>query len=902
LALTPGTRLGPYEILSAIGSGGMGEVYRARDAKLGRDVAIKVLPESLADDRERLARFSREAQVLAALNHPNIAHIHGFEDSTGVPALVMEMVEGSTLADRISKGPMPIDEALAIAKQIAEALEAAHEQGIIHRDLKPANIKVRDDGTVKVLDFGLAKALETTTASSPNVTQSPTITSPAMMTGIGMILGTAAYMSPEQAKGRPADKRSDVWAFGCVLYEMLTNRRAFEGDDVSDVLATVLKTDPDWSAFGPEVPTHIRTIVRGCLTKDRKARIGDISTVRFVMHDALAVPDAASAHVAPVGRGADLSWKLAAVLFLVTTVAGFAVAYVARSARPMVSRFAVFPPEKGYFVNTGSAFAVASPMISPDGRTLAFTARDAVGKVSLWIRPIDALTPQPLAGTENAAYPFWSPDSRFIGYFAEPTKLMKIAVSGGPPQTVCVQNGGRGGTWSQDGVIVFNGGQATGLQRVSSAGGQPSPFVAGGLFPSFLPDGRHVLYYRNYSGQEGSGVYLSALDGGESRRLVAADSGAVFTAYGGGYLLFVRQETLLAQRFTLNTLTLSGEPFPVVERVQAGAPLGHFGFSVSDTGVLAYGVSAGSTGELQMVWVDRQGKLINTVGPVQHVRGLDLSADGKRVAAHRHDAQGGDIWLTELTRGSTTRLTFDASQENNSPIWSPDGSRVAFGSLRNGKYGLYQKPANGSGDEERLTESDRRILPMSWSPDGLSIVFMQMDPKTGADVWLLRLTGDHKLMPFLQSPFSESHPQVSPDGKWLAYHSSETGQPEVYVQPFPSGAGKWQVSLNGGQFPRWRPDGRELFYMDRVTNGKLMSVDVRSNGSIFEAGTPRELFESMYNNLSHGGGQYHTFAVSPDGQRFLIPRPIERDTDRATTPIVVVLNWFEELKARVPAK
>ncbi len=510
---------------------------------------------------------------------------------------------------------------------------------------------------------------------------------------------------------------------------------------------------------------------------------------------------------------------------------------------------------------------------------------------------MDSLTAAPLLGTDGAQFPFWSPDSRFIAYTAQ-NKLLKIAAGGGLTQTLCAVDGMASGAWSRDDVIVFNQGTST-LFRVSSEGGQPVPLtrLAAGHtvhnFPSFLPDGRHVLFYVAASSKDLDGTYVVSLDTGESKRLLGADSGAIYDP-GSEYLLFVRQGTLLAQSFDLKTLTLAGEPLPVAEQIESSVYLGVPAFSVSDAGVLAYGVGTGRA-TFQMVWVDRQGKVSGTVGPEANYRGLDLAPGGNLVATHRHDGQGGDIWVTELSRGTSSRFTFDASLENSSPIWSPDASQIVFGSVRTGKWGLYLKAANGAGAEERLVESNVPIAPMSWSPDGRFIVYWMNDPNTQYDLWLVPLSGDRKTVPLLQTPFNESHGQVSPDGKWLAYVSNETGQNEVHVQPFPAGVGRRKVSTIGGStFPRWRGDGRELFYMERVSNGKIMAVDVKSSASTFEAGTPKELFDSAYINLGHVAN-YQTYAVSADGQRFLIPRPFNV-SEATAAPIAVVLNWAAALK------
>jgi Tol biopolymer transport system component len=700
-------------------------------------------------------------------------------------------------------------------------------------------------------------------------------------------------MSPEQAKGRVADKRSDVWAFGCVLYEMLTGTRAFDGEDVSDVLATVLKSEPDWTAFPSGVPAPIQNIVKRCLAKDRKARIPDMSVVRFLFDDAAsAATEPAAPTTSARPRASAIVWKLATALLLLTTIAGFAGWYAARSMVPAVARFDVLPPEKGSFVITtgGSPQTAPHAAISPDGRTLAFAVRDAAGRVSLWVRPIDSVTSQSLAGTDGASYPFWSPDSRFIAYFAG-GKLIKIPAAGGPTQTLCA-GGPRGGTWSRDGVIAFNSGPGP-LLRVSSAGGEPVPLTKEvGSFPSFLPDGRHLLFFRS-AGR----IDVASVDNGDSKPLINADSGGVYAR--SGYLLFVRQGTLLGQSFDAKTMTLSGEPFPIAERVQTGTPAGHIAFSVSDSGVLAYGVATSRVNAgVQLTWMNRQGKVTGTVGAPEDIRGVDLSPDGARLATHRHvEGQGGDVWITDLSRGTTSRFTFDATQDNASPIWSPDAGSIAFSLRRGAKSGVYRKASNGSGDEEMLVEQLAEIAPTGWSPDGRSIVYSPNGPGgAGPDLWMLPLAGDRKPIRLLSTRFSEGLGQVSPDGRWLAYASNESGNFEIYAQPFPPGAGKWQISTGGGTYPRWRRDGRELFYMDQTSGGRLIAVDVKANGSTFEAGTPKPLFDSGYINRPHAF-LYHPYTLTPDGQRFLIPRPVAKITeDTTSSPVIVVMNWAEGIK------
>ncbi len=678
-----------------------------------------------------------------------------------------------------------------------------------------------------------------------------------------------------------------MWAFGCVLFELLAGKRAFEGEDVSDTLAAVLRGEPDWTALPPDIPPHVRTILKQCLDRDRKTRIPEIAVVRFLMTSAAAALAIAPIDDSIAASRSPVAWKAATALFVIATIAVGVVAYVNRPTAPRVTRFFVAPPDKGSFIIGGVPGASAS--ISPDGTKLAFTARDAAGKVQLWVRPVDALTAQPLAGTDDAGFPFWSPDSRYLAFFAQ-GKLQKIAAGGGPPQALC-SAAGRGGVWTRDGVIVFNGGPGP-LLRVSSAGGEPVPITKeNATFPAFLPDGRHVLFWTN------DAVYVITIDGGEPRRLLGADSGAVFAP--PGYLLFVRAGTLLAQSFDAKTLELTGDPFPIAERVEFTARPGLISFSVSDTGILAYGTGAGTSATLQLVWLDRQGKTVETVGPPANYRGVDLAPDGTRIAAHRHDGTGGDVWITEFSRGATSRFTFDASQENASPIWSPDGRDIAYGSRRVGKYGLYRRPSNGAGNEEVLLEpsSLMPLMPMSWSADGKSIVYGTLGTKTRRDMWLLPLNGNRKPVALLDSPFDEARSSLSPDGKWLAYDSNESGRQEIYVRPFPSGAGKWQVSTSGGASPRWRRDGRELFFSGTTVGaaGRLFAADVKAEGPTFVPGAPRELFRVDMLQPPHE--PYHAYAVSADGQRFLFALPVSSLSEPAVpSPIAVVLNWVQGLR------
>jgi Tol biopolymer transport system component len=905
MSLSSGTRLGPYEIVAPLGAGGMGEVYRARDTQLNRDVAIKVLPDLFADDAERLARFTREAQTLAALNHPNIAAIYGIEsgsrgpgvlESSRTQALVMELVEGEDLSEHIAQGAMSNNDALAIARQIIDALEAAHDIGIVHRDLKPANIKVRHDGTVKVLDFGLARTLDSGPGTQ-DASNSPTLT--ARATQMGMIIGTAAYMSPEQARGRAVDKRTDVWAFGCVLYEMLAGRKTFDGEDATEIISAVVKSEPDWSALPATVPAHIRAIVTRCLVKDRKARIPDLSVVRYMLDGTMpAASDTAAEAPAPLKKSSR-AWQIATAALVLTTLVAGAAWYRARAAEPAVTRFTIAPPD-GLLFTGGARPGSTVPVISPDGRMVAFTATDSKDPRRLFVRPVDSLVAQVLPGTEGASFPFWSPDSRSIGYAIQ-GKLMRVAATGGPPQTLCPLYPGitsRGGSWSAEGVIIFNNGPAP-LHRVPAGGaaacvamGKLAKGQAGRQFPSFLPDGRHFLFHASGS-EEAGGVFVGSIDSDETTRVLSSDTGAIYDRVGG-HLLFVRQGTLLAQLFDPKTFALTGEPFPIAEKVEGAAVQGVIAFSLSDTGTLAYGNGQAADAGLVLTWVDRQGKVTGTVGAPGIYRGVSLSPDGLQVAAHRHDGEGGDIWLTDLTRGQPSRFTLDATQENQSPAWSPRGDRIAFGSVRDGKPGIYVRAANRTGTDERVyeTTSSRSVLPLRWTPDGKAILFQVVEAKTGRDLWMVSLEGERKAWPLLQSAASEQNGQLSPDGRWLAYGSDETGSTELYVKPATASGGQWPISSGGGGAPRWRGDSKELFYVGR---GKMWTVEVTTKGEVFIPGVQKALFDSI--GFPPHNDSYLPWAVTRDGQRFLIPRR-SSDTDGLTTPnpIVVVLNWLNGVR------
>ncbi len=906
MAIQPGTHLGPYEITNAIGAGGMGEVYRARDTKLGRDVAIKVLPEAFARDAERMARFQREAKVLASLNHPNIATIHGLEDSgpEGLGrALVMELVEGPTLADRIKQGPIPIEEALKIAKQICEAMEYAHERGIVHRDLKPANVKVTADDAVKILDFGLAKALEGDPASI-DVATSPTISRMATMQGV--LLGTAAYMSPEQAKARAVDRRADIWAFGCVLYEMLTGKQTFTGETVTDTLAAVIRAEPDWSQLPAATPTRVRVLLQRCLQKDPKQRLRDIGDARISLDEVLSgAPDMA---LAGAGQVATPRWRSALpwALFGVTAaaLAAFAFAHFreSRLTLPEVTRFQIPMPE-GVTPAPGSHFEV-----SPDGRQLAFFGVGSDGEARLWVRSMDSLQARPLPGSESGISSpfFWSPDSQFLAFDAG-GKLKKIAVAGGPAQTICdVPAVVVGGSWNRDGVIIFgtNGGAA--LMRVSAEGGNPSLLTTldpsrhetNHSLPFFLPDGRHFIYLRESSSPENTGAYIGSLDAKPENQnmkpLLATQLAPEYAASNGagpGYLLFVRDRALLAQPFDADKLELSGG------RVEIAEPVGNFlergFFSVSANGVVVYRTSGGASS--QLTWLDRQGK-----GQGAPITGqgtsfdVALSPDGGRVALTRLEPNVA-LWLYDFARGTTTRFTFGSPLAYGA-VWSPDGNTIVFSSTRGGRANLYQKPANGAKDEEVLLKSPETTLATSWSHDGRFLLYTVLDPKTKDGIWVLPLREGGKPFPFLRTEFNEDHGRFSPDGHWVAYQSDESGRNEIYVRPFSpdsngagaSAGGKWQISTDGGIDPCWRGDGKELYYLS--PDRKLMAVEVVANPA-FHAGVPKELFQASPPSVDVSG--LRNWDVTSDGNRFLFATPAAEASQASFT---VVQNWQAGLK------
>ena len=929
MALAAGTRLGAYEIIAKLGEGGMGEVYRARDTKLGRDVALKILPETFANDTDRLARFEREARTLATLNHSRIAQVYGLEDGPGEAgtrnrALVMELVEGEDLSARIARGPIPLDEALPIARQIGEALEAAHDAGIIHRDLKPANIKLRPDGSVKVLDFGLAKASGASAASGASgagdALNSPTITSPAALTMGGIILGTAAYMAPEQAKGKPVDKRADIWAFGCVLYEMVTAHRPFVGEDITDTIAAVVSKDPDWS----RIPAPLARLLQQCLQKDPRKRLRDIGDAWALIDDA---PRATTTAVASRG---PLTFVLAGAA-AIAAVAAAAIAYVHFSEPPP----APAPVTRLHMALPAGATPDLNMQISPDGRRLAYLGRGADGVVRVYLRAFDELDATPIAGSEGTGSGslFWSPDSRWLAFMNQQRLKKFDVIGGGSPQTIADLSGAPaiGGAWNRDGVIVIGSNPSGrtgsgGLFKVAAAGGAITPITSldparkemGHRFPSFLPDGRRFLYLRASFMPEQSAIFVGDIDDTPERQpsepIVLSPAGpAVFFPVAGrepatdGHLLFYRANALMLQPFDLTTLQLAGEPRSVAEPV--GTFLDRGVFSVSPT-ALVYTTAVGAL-DVQLRWYDvsdqTTGKL---AGPPGAYTDLDLSPDGTRAVvaiSELERASRRSLWLIDFARDTRTRLTFNAGRDR-SPIWSPDGRSIVYVSEIDGST-IARKQASGEGKDEVLITSADSQTPRSLSHDGQFLLFGLPRRETRSpDLFVLPLAGPverRKPYAFAATPLIEVDPQISPDGRWVAYVESDpgtagrVGRPEIYVRPFPASADaqpsgtKWQVSSDGAAFPRWLEGGRQLSYVTGPEEARrIVVVDVLQSSAsergaqAFQWGAPRPLMSMPKGTTLH--------ALTSDGKRLLAATPVAAST--TPRPLTVVLNWLNGVR------
>ncbi len=886
MSLKTGTQLGPYEIISAAGAGGMGEVYRARDTRLDRTVAIKVLPAHLADEPELRERFEREARTIASLNHPHICTLYDIGRQDGIDFLVLEYLEGETLAQRLLKGPLPLEQVLQYSIEIADALDKAHRKGVTHRDLKPSNIMLTKAGT-KLLDFGLAKLRKEAAPATP-LSELPTADD--AITAQGAIVGTLRYMAPEQLESKEVDARTDIFAFGAVVYEMATGKRAFEGKSQASIIGAIMSSEPlPMSSLQPMTQPALDRLVKKCLAKEPEKRWQAASDVcdelKWIAEGGSQAggPGLIVTHRKIRKR---LVWLVAAVLLVAALTLG-AFAYFRRvPEETQAVRFFVSPPGSLAGFGTTTSGTTAPVAVSPDGHRVAFVAMSMDGRYLLWVRSLDTLTAQALAGTEGASSPFWSPDSRLLGFFAG-GKLKKIEASGGPPITLCDAPNNRGGAWSRDGVIVFNPANLVALQKVSASGGVPTAATVLGqgetahMRPSFLPDERHFLY-RAYTGSAAGPIYLASLDSSERKFLLNADSQNVL--YTQGHLLFLRETTLVAQPFDARGLVLTGDAFPIAEQIQTTGINPPYGvFSTSENGVFGY--QTGTGGAANLVWFDRTGKQASVLGEPAAYSDLELSPDGKRASVSISDGKQRDIWIYDVAHGLRTRFTFDPADELQS-FWSPDGSQVVFNSRRKGHLDMFQKASSGAGSEDVLLEDNLDKYPVSWSPDGRFILYDSIGSATGLDLWVLPLSGDRKPVPFLTTKFNEAAGQFSPDGRWVAYNSDESGKNEVYVTPFPGPGGKWQISTGGGALPRWRHDGTEIFYL--APDNKLMAAAVNGKGSSFEVGAVKPLFETRA-----VAGLRNRYAVSPDGQRFLINTVPEQ---AASAPITVVLNWTAGLK------
>ena len=894
-----GTTLAQFEITSKLGEGGMGEVWLAKDTKLGRDVALKVLPTDVAGDAERMARFEREAKVLASLNHPNIAHLYGLEtvasdadsdsDAHGTTFLVMELVDGEDLSARIERGAVPVDEAVRIALQIAEALEAAHEQGIVPRDLKPADIKLRPDGTVKVLDFGLAKAWDTQDRDG-SLSLSPTLTQHA--TAAGVILGTAAYMSPEQAAGIAADRRADIWAFGVVLWEMLTGHKLFDGETVSHVLASVLKDEIELAELPDETPPRIHDLLGRCLRKKPRERLQAIGDARITLEEELSDPGGGGAAAsAPVDAGEaagsrrsrSIPWVLAALgAAAAVALAAWIVLHPAPEA-PVV-RFTIEPPpETSFDVEPIRPGPVA---VSPDGTKLVFAAVDAAGADRLWIRTIDEVEARPLTGTENAQYPFWAPDSRHIGFF-DGASLKRVDSSGGLPLTLCGAPNGKGGSWGPDGTIVFAPDSDTAIHAVSQAGGESEPVTTfkedrgddSHRHPWFLPDGRRFLYLARFpdGAESGQAIMVGSLDGEPAVEIGRSPAAA---AYASGYLLYLRESTLMARAFDPSSLEFGGEAVPVVEQVALlSTGTARAVFSPSETGTLATQSGLTQAGGI-LRWKDRNGDVISEVGEPGRLYAVELSPDGNLAVVVIGDPEtgSGDLWILELERGLLTRFTSDEGNEF-APLWSPDGSEIVYTSSNAGIYRLVRKAVEGSGAGEVILEAEDNRLVRDWGPDGRSLLLTAQRKDTNWDQLVLDLEGEPEARDLIVTEFSEGDGQLSPDKRWILYQSNESGRFEVYVQPYPGPGRTLRASTAGGLWPRWSADGTEIFYQS--FSGALMAVPVRSTGGGLTLSPAEELFTGA---STDNGSQYD---ITGDG-RFLVIEPI---AEQQPEPVMVLMNW-----------
>jgi Tol biopolymer transport system component/predicted Ser/Thr protein kinase len=874
MSLSAGMKLGPYQIESPLGAGGMGEVYRAKDTRLDRTVAVKVLPSRFAEDVDMKQRFEREAKAISALTHPHICALYDIGNQEGTEYLVMEFLEGESLGDRLLKGPLPTDQVLRQGIEIADALDKAHRQGIVHRDLKPGNVMLTKSG-VKLLDFGLAKFQVAPHERVSGVSRLATEAGPsAPLTEKGTLLGTFQYMAPEQLEGKEADARSDIFSFGAVLYEMVTGRKAFHGKSQASLIGAILRDQPPTlSEAAPMSPPALDRVVRTCLSKDPEDRFQTAHDVKLQLQW-IAEGGSQAGLPAPVAQRRKsrekLAWGLAGAAALAAVVLG--VGFVRRApGKPRVVRFEIATPP--------DVVAIDEPRISPDGRILAFNAIDSSGKSRIWIRALRDLESRPLEGTDGAGRPFWSPDSRYVAFVAG-GKLLKVEVSGGPAQKICDAPGGSDGTWSPSGVILLDGTGPQPIRRILASGGTPVDYVKIDAsrketqvgWPEFLPDGNHFLYMASGQKSEDNAYRIGSLDSKETTLLAPAQT---LVSYAPpGYLLFVRDRTLVAEPFDAKTLKITGEPRPLAEQVGTNSA-GLARFSVSREGTLVY--RTGETGN-RFLWVDPSGKELEGEGDPGKSDNPAISPDGERLAYDKLDPRRGklDVWIRDLRRRVSSRFTFD-SEDAFAPFWSPDGKKIVY-TVGND---LFVKTSEGLGEEKPLLKSDELKFVTDWSRDEKYIAFSSQGKDTGWDLWILPTGGDGKAAPFLRTPFAELRGVFSPDGRFLAYQSNESGRSEIYVQSFPGPGGKWQISTAGGIEPHWRGDGKELYY--RAPDQKLMAVDLEG-GAVLTAGTPRPLFSERFDSTA---ARDH-YVPARDGKRFLVVAPLGRE---ALTPTTVVLNW-----------